>query len=397
MDTTFRANDQVKKILRWYVLAAVSLISTTAAAGDPPKVDMEATASFWWHVYEEVENGLIQTGSQNEAADVSSEFNFRHGRLGFRLESHDAAVSALIRLRLEERTDVIDFWGAYHAASWLNIFIGQMKIPSTFEVLLPYYELDFATRTSFGKHVGDYSLSRTPYISSIMAAKSYYRDLGVSLKGSFPGREKTFFSYFCMVGNGIGANKYIGGGERSGFVYTNRFGDFYYGLRLEATPVSWITIGTHYSKNTHDDIALGDRGPVFDIDRTVWTADFRTHLPWKLRVDGFYGAGEMDDYFDAQRYRFDYNGWGLWMMKACYDDKIELGLRYDSFTTEFNNDGNKTSQQNWTIGVNLRPQNNLRLQLDYINKETVNDFESDFGDDIVLVNFQFLFDRRLVQ
>ncbi len=379
------------------IAVLIVIASSPVAAGDHPKFEAEATASFWWNIIEEVENGLIQAGSLDQAADVASGFSFRHGRVTLDIESPHGKVGALIRIRLEERTDIIDFWGAYHGAPWLNIYIGQMKVPSTFEVLTSYQKLDFATRTTFGQNVGDYSLSRTPYISSIMAVKSYHRDLGLAWKGVFSNRERTLLSYFLMISNGIGANRYIGGRESGEYIFTNRFGDFYYGLRLEAMPVDWVTIGAHFSMNTHDDIALGERGPVFDIDRSVWTVDLRAQLAWGLRVAGFFGDGDMNDFFDAQRYRFDYRGWGLWTLKAFLKDRIELGLRYDSFTTEFNEDGNETTQRNWTFGVNFRLQENLRLQLNYTDKETLNDFEPDVDDNILFMNFQLFFHAVPVQ
>lgn len=379
------------------ILAIALLVSPSVVTAEAPKVGIEANTSFWWIIDEEVENGLLQAGSMDDAADRASGFNFKQGRIAFSFESPRGTVEALIRIRLEERTDIIDFWGAFHAAPWLNISIGQMKIPSTAEVLTEDHRLDFISRTTFGQNVSDYSLSRTPYISSIMAVKSYDRDLGMALKGNYPNAEAPFLGYFLMVANGIGANKYIGGRESKEFLFTNTFGDFYYGLRLELTPIHRITVGTHYSVNKHDDVALDERGPVFDLDRNVWTADVRAELPWGQRIIGFYGNGEMDDFWEAQRYRFDFDGWGLWTIQPLLTNRIELGLRFDTATTEFNRDGNETTQKNWTVGVNYCPETYLRLQLNYVMKETVNDFEPDIDDDIIFLNAQFLFDAPLVE
>jgi hypothetical protein len=367
------------------------------AAAESSRIGIEANTSFWWVVSEQVENGLLQAGSLDAAADQASGFNFKQGRLAFSFESPNGRIEAFIRLRLEERTDVIDFWGSYRAAPWLTLSIGQMKIPSTAEVLTPDHGIDFITRTTFGRNVGDFALSRTPYISSVMAAKSYDRDLGISLRGAYPDEDAPLVGYFLMVGNGIGANKYIGGGESDEFLYTNRFGDFYYGARIEGSPVRWITIGAHASRNRHDDAALGARGPVYDLDRTVWTADLEARLPWGQRIDGFYGRGSMDDFIESQRYRFDYSGWGAWSILPLFEDRLELCLRYDVFTTEFNEDGNETSQKNWTAGLNYSPEEFLRFQMNYMHKEKVNEFEPDLDDDIIFFNVQFLFDAFLAR
>jgi hypothetical protein len=385
-------NTLIQKAAFFLILTIPSL----AAMAETPRIGMEANTSFWWTIYEQVENGLRQSGSGESAAAQASGFNFKQGRVALTFASPDEKVEALVRIRLEERTDVIDFWGAYRAAPWLTLSVGQMKIPSTAEVLTRDHALDFISRTTFGRRVGDYSLVRTPYISSTMAVKSYNRDLGMALKGTLLPDGRTSFNYFLMIGNGIGANKYIGGRESEGYLFTNRFGDFYYGLRCEVDIHERLTVGLHGSLNTHDDVALTDRGPVYDIDRKVWTVDCTTYLPWDQSVYAFYGMGDMNDFIEAQTYTFDYNGWGIWSLKTFLGGRIEAGLRYDAFTSEFNSNGNETTQKNWTFGLNCRLESYLRLQFNYLDKLTVNEFEPDIDDNIFYLNAQFLFSGMLI-
>ena len=358
---------------------------------------MEATASFWWTIHEQVQNGLTQQGSGDRAADHASGFAFRHGRIAFILGSPKGDLQLLLRIRLEERTDIVDFYGGWLPAQYFTIYIGQMKIPSTSEVLTAYNDLDFASRSTFGRKVGDYSLTRTPYISSVMAAKSYDRDLGLAIKGSWPGNRPWDIRWFLMAGNGMGANRYIGGRENEEFLYTNSLGDMYYGGRLEITPVHWVTAGMHASSNQHDNFALGDRGPVMDIDRSVWSADITVGHPHTPRIYGFYGAGGMDDYFDAQQYLYDYSGWGLQGVWPMLKGRLEFALRFDRFVSESGRDGNETTRDNWTAGINWSPLENLRLQLNYVSKETTNEFESDIDDNILYMNFQFDFDTNILR
>jgi len=379
-------------------LVAQSNGKTQTASGrsdEAVSIGFEATASFWWTLHEQVENGLIQASSGDRADDHASGFSFRHGRIGFVLGSPRKDLELRLRLRLEERTDVVDFYAGWLPSQTLHLFVGQMKIPSTAEVLTPYDELDFASRSTFGRTVGDYSLTRTPYISSVMAAKSHNRDLGLALKGSWVNDNGRGLAWFGFAGNGMGANRYIGGGENEEFLFTNSFGELYYGARLELTPHRFVTAGAHVSHNSHDDVALGDRGPVFDIKRKTWTADLTAVLPDGGRFYAFYGRGDMDDFFDSQRYLFDYSGWGAQAVYPLKSLNLELALRFDRFTSELGRDGNETVQDNWTGGINFSPRSNMRLQLNYIGKQTTNEFEPDLGDDIVYLNFQFFFDSDL--
>ncbi len=392
-----RMKSGIRRSCAGLLSAVVFLLPAMRSGAEVPSTSIEANTSFWWVLDEQAENGLRQGGSGDEAADRASGFNFRQGRLAFSFKSPGGRVETLLRLRLEERTDIIDFWGGYHPSNSLGLYIGQMKIPSTAEVLTEDHALDFISRSTFGLNVCDYSLSRTPYISSVMASKSYDRDLGLAVKGTVPCPGEAVLDYFIMVGNGIGANKYIGGGESDEFIYTNEFGDYYYGLRIELIPSNGLSLGGHVSSNSHADMALDKRGPVFDIDRGVWSFDIGARLPWKQRLNGFYGSGVMKDYWDSIAYRFEYTGWGLWTMQPLFDDRIELGIRYDFFSTDFYSSGSRTDQKNWTFGANYSPEKYIRIQLNYVVKDNVDEFEPDTDDNILFMNFQFLFDAHITE
>ena len=381
------------------ITAAVLMFAaaTGAFAGEPPTLDMEATASFWWTLHEQVQNGLIQQGSGDPADDYASGFAFRHGRIAFILGSRGGDLQLLLRIRLEERTDIADFYGAWLPSSLISIYIGQMKIPSITEVLTAYDELDFATRSTFGRKIGDYSMTRTPYISSVMAIKSYDRDFGIAVRGSYPDDRSWQARWFLMAGNGLGANRYIGGDANEEFLFTNSFGEMYFGGRLEISPLQWLTAGVHASSNSHSDVSLGDRGPVMDIGRKVWTADVTVGHTGAPRVYAFYGAGEMDDFLNAQRYLYDYSGWGAQGALPLLDGKLELALRFDRFTGESNGDGNETVQDDWTAGASMMPADHLRIQLNYVDRNTKNEFEADIDDNILLLNFQFFFDAAILR
>ncbi len=384
----------------WLVALPFSLLTIAARPvraelPELPRVWIEANASIWLTMLEQNDNGLKQQGSRDAAAAEASGFNMKQGRTAVLLEGLDGKVEALVRLRLEERTDLLDFWGRYQHAPWLSVTVGQQKIPSIHEVLVRDHLTDFITRTTFGQNLVDFSLSQTPYISSLMSIKSHNRDLGIAVEGEVPGKQRPLGRYFVMVSNGIGSNNYIGGDESSEFLWANKVGDFLYGARLEANPLEWVTLGGHVTYNDHDDAVLYDKKSVVDFSRTAWSTDFRISTPWATRLEAFYGSGEMRDFLEGQRYRFDFSGWGVWVIQALLDNRVELGIRYDVFEQEFHNDGNETEQRNWTFGVNWRPIEYVRLQLNYILKDTDSEFVKDVDDDILFANFQFMFDTWL--
>ena len=377
------------------IMISVLLPLGVSAAGEGATVRLQGDASVWWMIDEQVENGAIQDGSGDQAVDSASGFNFRQGRLAFIALSPDHKMEALIRLRLEERTDILDFYGAYHNSAPLNFYVGQMKIPSTAEVQRPDSDLDFITRSTFGQMIGDYSLSRTPYISSLMAVRSLNRDLGLALKGSYPDPAGPGLSWFLMVSNGIGSGNYVGGNESPEFLYTNKFGDYFYGARVEARPVEGLMIGGHYSINRHDNVLIQDKTTVVDFEREAWSADAEVRFPFGLRLYGFYGQGRMNDFFNAQHYDFDYSGWGVQAVQALLKNQLELAVRYDTLGREFQQDGNVIEQNNWTFGANWKPNPFFRLQANYIWKDTVDKTMVDLDDDLFVLNFQFLFDLTM--
>jgi len=359
-----------------------------------PLLEIGASMSTWVLLHEQVETGLVQPGSGDDADDEASGFNLKQGRATLHFRDPRHKLTGLLKFRLEERADLLDLWGSYRVGPALAVALGLMKIPATAEVLTLDENSEFITRTTFGERLGDYALFRTPYISSIMAAKSYDRDLGLALRGGFLGTATSppRAAYFLMVGNGLGGNRYVSASSGE-FLYTNSPGDLYYGLRLEGSPIDGATVGLHGSLNHHSDVALDARGPVVDIDRQVWTADLSLRKDALGRLYGFYGAGRMEDYWERTAYRFDFDGWGLWAFWELRDDRFEVGARFDTMTTEFQQDGNTTEQRNWTVGVNWRLQPRLRLQLDYAWKETIEVRQPDLRDNLLCLNVQFFFGR----
>jgi len=377
------------------VLVLASLPAPGVRADEALRFGIEGNASFLWLIHEQNENGVRQPGSGDPSAEEASGFSFRQGRLGFYFISDEYDLEALLRFKLEEQTGVIDFHGAWKPAREFELYVGQMKIPSTAEVGTRDHLLDFVARTSFGRNVGDYSMARTPYISPFLGTNANNRDLGVAVKGDFGDGAVSWLRYFIMVGNGLGGNRYVGGKDKTEFVYANNFGDYFYGARLASEPADWLRVGGHYSLNRHEGAIYQDKKSVVDLDRESWSADLRLLLPWGMSVEGFYGEGNIDDYWTSQEYVYDYSGYGVWVVQAIFDGRLELAARYDCFITEFDQNEDETEQNNWTFGVNWRPNPYLRTQLNYVWKDTVNESVDDLDDDILYLNVQFMFDAWL--
>lgn len=363
-------------------------LATDDASDASASLGLEADAGIQWLIREDVQNGLYQAGSGDEADDIATGFNLRRARLGLIFESADRQLGLVLRLRLEERTDILDCYGSWRFARGYSLDLGQMKIPSLAETLTPDRDRDFIYRSLLATHLGDLALTRTPYISSIMGAKSYDRDLGIALKTSWEtsvGRLKAF----VMLANGLGAGKFVGG-ESGEFLYSNGFGDFFYGGRLDWR-LSKAGLGVFGSLNRHQDVALGARGPVYDIDRRVYGLDGNVTLPAGFRLAAFYGHGNLEDFWASTSYIYEMSGAGIQAIKAFGDGKLELCLRWESLQDEFTDEGSRTELRNLTAGLNFRPRPDLRLQLNYVNKVMDNDLYEDVMDDILSLYVQYHF------
>ena len=77
----------------------------------------------------------------------------------------------------------------------------------------------------------------------------------------------------------------------------------------------------------------------------------------------------------------------FWLVR----DRLQLGMRYDTYGYKPVEGGILTNQNNLTLGANVIPANGIRLQLNCVFKETLNDVEPDLDDNILFLNFQYSF------
>jgi len=337
-----------------YLLLAIYLgLANYAHAGN---LALEGNIGLWWNIYEQNENGIMQARTQEAAADVASGFNLKQGRISFDYEDTERPIGARLQIRLEERVSLLDGYGFWRPFNFFNLYLGQMKIPSTYESLAADTELDFISRTTLSKNLTDWSLSRSPYYSALYGSRSYNRDLGIGIKGALGSDlNPELISYFLMIGNGLGANLFIGGRESKEFMFGNNPGDYFYGARFDISPLNCLMLGGHYSLNRHDNMLFNDEKTVFDLDRYSWSMDSRLEFS-RVRLAVMYGTGKVDDnYFYTAQKDLSYSGYEVKSLIWLIHDLLQIGARYDTYTHKFLESGLSIDQNNLTIGINVTP------------------------------------------
>ncbi len=355
---------------------------------------------LWAAVVEQTENGLRQPLSWDDAAQEASGFCFRRVRLDALFDMKEQGLKARIGLRLEGNPQLLDTW-----VSWapfgeeLEVRVGQMKIPSTYEVETPSEELDFAERSRFSNLAADWALCRGPSMSSPWpGAKTYMRDLGVSVRGKVPGG-----SYFLMVGNGLGANFFIGGAEYKQFLFANDLGAYFLGVRLvldplplfklpDGFPLRSFTLGGHACWNRHPEVILNDERTVTDLFRRSWSLEARADVIGRLKVTGMIGAGYVfDDFDDNGKTDYSYRGWEIKAVIVVAPELLDLAVRYDSYWDERNESGDDEYRDAYTFGLCVTPTKHIRIQAEFKLKILYSDTSPDIDDNVLLIAAQFSF------
>jgi len=397
------------------VLAVIIALAASAAYGEESKSllslrseDGEAElvlgglVQLWACLHEEVENGLRQAYSHDNAVDEASGFSFRRVRFYSLANFYDGLLKAKFEIRFEGGgPGLLDAWAAWDPLDGaLKVMAGQMKIPSTYEVERSSAELDFANRSFFSENVTEWSLSRAAAMASpFSGVKTYMRDLGLAVKGELGG-----FDYFFMLGNGLGANAFIGGRERKGRLFTNAFGAWFYGAAVSVDlfeflkkpaagfPLRCAEVGGHYCVNLHHDSVLSDERTTVDLVRRSWSLHIRTDILGRVRVTAMLGGGAIRDDFDHDgKDDYAYSGWEIKVMGVILLDRLEVGFRVDSYEDERLESGDVKTRRTYSFVINFSPIRHLRFQLHYQIKTLTSETELDLDDNCLLLSGQFRF------
>ena len=380
----------IRALLVVLCCSGASLASTSEHA---PEVG--GYVQMWWTAYEQLENGRVQSKTQDEAQQEAHGYSFRRVRVSVRSGPGPERLGYRVELKLESTPELSDCYLFIRLSETLKLYFGQMKIPSTYEVGVSSVDLDFISRSVISRRMPDWALSGYPSdfgTVTFTASPSVLRDLGVGLKGAVGGG---LLHYFAMMGNGLGANLYIGGNENRQFIRTNGFGALLYGMRVDLRPVDRVVLGGHYTLNTHENMIIRDiaKGAVIDLHRKTWSVDAGIACPGRVRLRGLWAGGAMDEdllYQDGKKdylYR-GYEGKGVW---EVLPDRLEAGARFDRYRCEFNESGDRREENTWTFGGTYRHSAVLKGQVNYLHKETRARDEPDLEDDLLFANLQFVF------
>ncbi len=355
-------------------------------------------------VYEQAQDmeGLFQHPSGDEAANTVSGFSLHRARIGADIDIY-RGLGVDVQVRLDKPVGLLNFYMRYSVADWFTVQLGQRKIPGPWENMAASNRLDFITRSNVSSWVADYSLSRSFHSSSHFAGnRSYLRDLGLAFTGDVDIRIGAF-RYLLMVGNGLGANLFIGSTARKEFIIANA-PQFFYGARVDLLDLfGVVSVGGHATWNRHDDIVINSGRTILDLDRMSWSGDLRVTVPKTgLRLVGMLAGGTIDEDFDANgQGDLAYSGWearALWNLSEFVrwltpvgwlaEHRFEVGGRFDRYLSQSNQSGPRNRQDDWTLGVGYAFRDLVRVQLNYMWKNTRDPSLPELDDDVLFLCIQ---------
>lgn len=368
------------------------------------ELEVWAQAQLWMTLREQAEKAAtgIQYPSGDAAADTVTGFSLNRARLGAAFDVFDDMLGLEVELALESGVELQDAYVRLSPAKWLSFQFGQFKTPTTWENVMSDRELDFPDRANVSDAIADYSLSRAYYTASQLAGnRSRRRDLGIGAAGTID-LGPVPLRYRLMVGNGLGANLWMGSGDRL-YGITNR-AQFFYGGRLEVEPVpEWLSLGSHATYNRHDEMTLGGAKLVVDLYRVSGSTDLQLRIPpIGLRLTGMVAVGGiLEDYYGDDRDDLHYwggEGRAIWRVTSLLrgpahvrfpeGHELEAAFRFDNLSTETDESGQPTRHNEWTVGANYLWESYLKVQLDYTLRRTRDPAVPDLADNRWLLALQ---------
>jgi hypothetical protein len=149
-------------------------------------------------------------------------------------------------------------------------------------------------------------------------------------------------------------------------------------------------LGGHLNYNHHPNLLYND-GQVYDLERWSWSAEARLGLFERLRLTGMYGAGQVEDDFDADgQPDYTYSGWEAGAVVRVVPRFLEAGLRWDSYSWSRAVTGGWSTAGALTAGLTWTPNPRVRVQLNYKWKILFSELDPDTANDLAVLALQLL-------
>ncbi|MBD3322492.1 MAG: hypothetical protein GF350_15425 [Chitinivibrionales bacterium] len=349
----------------------------------------------FWFKYEHVENGKFHQTTGEQAAQEATGFSINRLRLFFGGFVPSTRAFFSIGARLENRIELLDCYAGWYFHPLLQVILGQCKVPSASELLQAPSQTDFISVSRVSAEMAEWMFIRTPYIGLYEKSRSYRRDAGLSIKGF---SADSCIAYHCMIGNGFGANRFMGGYEkhRSGNFFANKAGDFFYGIRLDTRAIPFIRLGAAGSINRHENLIANDTKTVRHFDRRNAVADIDFHFPFRIQLSGLYALGMVGDNYAGsaklEKNALDYSGFSCALIGgAFWKERVCAGVRFDRYMYEFDENTHEYADDQVTIGISFTHKPALLLQWNYIYKKYKEQYRRGLDDNILVLNVRFAF------
>lgn len=320
--------------------------------------------------YEQVENGRQHLDTHEQAAQEAAGFSLQN----IRVWASGAGAGDLITWKISgswtnQSVLLLDCKAGYCPWKFLEFRLGQMKLPLSSEALASPYQLDFINRSSITSNLMDWALVRTPYIGRNLNSLCYGRDAGVALEGEIGG--DIAFRYSMMLGNGFGANHYMGGHQHheSGGIFADGVRGFLASGRLEGEFRGLVCVGVFGSRNRHENFIENDKKTVRHLDREAMGTDLAVQYRL-LKLAGTAAFGRVGDNYPlgalSEADALCYGGWETRLIAGRFWNIVEMGVRYERVVHEYNENGYDKVDDNLTLGVNAYYFGFGKAQLNYL-------------------------------
>ncbi len=189
---------------------------------------------------------------------------------------------------------------AYKDSPALDIFLNA-AIDKYFNIRLGQFIPETQTKEGFivPTELFFYEYSDIALKAASHSGFTALRDVGIQFSGG-----DELFRYSAYIGNGTGRFNY---NNASQYIKNRKFGDGFYGARLDFFPLLNLRLGGHFGYNTQDSARLDDK--VISYKRSIYSIGFSFH---DYLTEGLFGefeiAGGKAEDMTKDSSRFDYSG-----------------------------------------------------------------------------------------